>query len=373
MKKEIIMKIIKFKIEDAKTPSEGELREEIAKGFNQLYSIYTDNKKIQQIEILIKKCLELKSKLEKQQRDGKNIYESFCKSNSCNHQVRQLKTKIDEDDFPPTYLTYDCVFCGHSISANKSNRNWFYEHYYNNCVFIENENINIYNLILKILQNKKDDENIDFVEEFKKLNLDSSICTIANKKQQNNIMIIDSIDKDIDDTLTLLDYLSKFDGIRVRLFSGKIDTKSPTIFDVGYSFPKKMKLKGQYGIMEELKKDEQNHISYKLIINLADMEEYELERIIPSFLLPHDCKDNTYKFEKPNYEKIKEMFPESTIINIKEINKETIESLLMTISKLKNCSLNQNESYNNVSSKVKKLTYNDRKKWENFLKKKNLK
>lgn len=370
MKKETIMKIIKFKIEEEKTPNEDELIESLNEGFSKLYANDVDNIKIEQIEILIKKCLELKSKLKQQQRSGKEIYAQFLKSNSCNHQVRQLKTKIDDDDmFQAKYLEYDCVFCGHSISANKSNQDWFYEHYYNNCVFIEDENIDIYKLILKILQNKKDDENIDFVEEFKKLNLDSSICKVADKKQQNNIMIIDSIDKDIDDTLILLDYLSKFDGIGVRIFSEKIDKKKHTIFNIGYSFPKKMKLKNQYRIVDELKKDEQNHISYKLIINLADMEEYEVERIIPPFLLPHNCKNNTYKIEKPDYEKIKEMFPQSTIVNIKEVNKETIESLLMTISELTNCSLNQDEEYDNVSSKVKKLTYDDRKKWEEYFKK----
>lgn len=370
MKKEIIMKIIKFKIEEEKTPNEDELIESLNEGFSKLYTNDVDNIKIEQIEILIKKCLELKSKLKKQQYSGKEIYKHFCKSNSCNHQVRQLKTKIDDDDwFSTKYLEYDCVFCGHSISANKSNQDWFYERYYNNCVFIEDENIDVYKLILKILQNKKDDENIDFVEEFKKLNLDSSICTIADKKQQNNIMIIDSIDKDIDDTLILLDYLSKIDGIRVRLFSRKIYRQDHTIFKIGYSFPKKMKLNDQYCIVDELEKDEQNHIPYKLIINLADMEEYEVERIIPACLLPHNCKDNnTYKIEKPDFEKIKEMFPNSIITDIKEINEETIKSLLTTINKLTNCSLNQDEEYDNVSSKVKKLTYDDRKKWEEHFK-----
>ena len=318
---------------------------------------------------LMKKCLELKSKLKQQQRSGKEIYEQFLKSNSCNHQVRQLKTKIQDDDmFPIKYLDYDCVFCEHSIPANKSNKDWFYEHYYNNCVFIEDENINVYKLISKILEDKNDNDNINFVEEFKKLNLDSSMCTIIDKKQQNNIMIIDSFDKDMDNTLILLDYLSKIAGIRVRLFSRRIDKQEHTIFEIGYSFPEKMKYQGQYHIVDELRKDKEEHISYKLIINLSDMEEYEVERPISPLAGSKLYKKNTYKFEKPDFEQIKKMFPNSIMINIKEVNKETIESLLTTISELTNCTLSQDEEYDNISSKVKKLTYDDRKKWEEHLK-----
>lgn len=258
MKKETIMKIIKFKKVEEKTPNElEELLDSLNEGISKIYTSDLDDIKIKQIDTLINKCLKLKLKLKKQQHNGQKIYKAFCDSNSCNHQVRQLKTKFDDDNdmFTAKYLEYDCVFCGHSISANKSNKDWFSSHYYNNCVFIEDEQIDVYKLILKILQNKKDDENIDFVEEFKKLNLDSSICTIADKKQQTNIMIIDSIDKDIDNTLILLDYLSKFDGLGVRLFSRNIYRQDHTIFKIGYSLPKKMKYEDQYQIIDKLEKD----------------------------------------------------------------------------------------------------------------------
>lgn len=283
------------------------------------------------IKKILKKVIEENKELNKQYEiDSKALqeYNNFKSSCKCNHDIRKkVYIEDDEDLFHQNYF-YECVFCGHTIPIDSKNAGWYERHNYGKCVYFENNESNILDIILKILEDKDDDEEIDLVEEFKKLDIDQTICRINDdKRPENYIMIIDNSmiakEKTPLNEILLLDYLSKLDGVRVNLFSKSISynkLKYGLLSNGGYLYPKDMHISSDfYFPFNSLEKDKKNNIPYKIIINLSPtLTMYDITRE-----------------EKINIDIVlKETFPNSSILTLPQINDENLEEILNYIEKV---------------------------------------
>lgn len=277
------------------------------------------------IKNILKKVIEENEELNKQYEiDSKALQEfnNFKSSCKCNHDIRKkVYIEDDEDLFHQNYF-YECVFCGHTIPIDSKKADWYERHNYGKCVYFENNESNILDIIFKILEDKEDDEEIDLVEEFKKLNINQTICRINDEKRpENYIMIIDNSIKAKEKTplneILLLDYLSKLDGVRVNLFSKSISynrLKYGLLSNCGYLYPKDMHISSDiYFPFNSLEKDKKNNIPYKIIINLS-----------PTLTMYDIARE-----EKINIDiALKEMFPNSSVVTLPELNKEKLEEIL---------------------------------------------
>ena len=288
---------------------------------------------------LFDKLIENYDELKKQYQEdikAKQEYNKFRNSHVCNHQIRQLVYDDESNDFSVESF-YECVFCKHSIPKNKNQANWFQSDYYDNCVYVENEHFNVLDFLIDVLNLKDDLDEIDFIEEFKKLNLDSNIFTINDAKRcENYIMIIssslDNISKISPNELIFLDKISHIIGIKVLLFlSGAAK----------WNIPSSLLSKSNIHLETDkfkLYEIEQKNISIKTIINLS-----------PNLIFHNKT---IYKNVITITQKLKELFPTSQLINLTELNSQAIDEIATYIEKITNDSKQLDNSDNQY---VKKL------------------
>ncbi len=290
-----------------------------------LYSYCSNNEDIKSI---LEKVIEENETLKNQYKTdtkAKEEFDSFKSSCKCTHEIRKkVYVEDDEDLFRENYY-YECVFCGHKIPISFSNADWYERHFYNYSVYFENNEIGIFDIILKILEEKDDDDEINLVEEFKRLNLDQTVCTINDDERQNNyVMIIDnsikSKEKPSIGEINLLDYISKLNGVRVHLISKSITydrLRYGLLYDGKYKYPKDMLISSDiYFPIDVLEKDKKNNLPFKIIINLSPTLTYY---------------NGTTNEKEPMYTALKDMFPNSIIITLPKLNEENIDDILYYI------------------------------------------
>lgn len=276
----------------------------------------------EEFEILRK---EVQSRLD-ETNECKKIIENSC----CNHEVRLTH-----------YHTfggyYKCVFCDESISFDNCSSFEYSVNRNCNCAnltakYQDSEDYealtngytkkDIYEIIINILKDKDDNEEIDLVEEFKKLNLKE--CEIIQKKKvlENFILIISGTNQKYIDNISYITCKTFNVGVDfVKYFSGILNTKIELIDDNDYLFKSAFPNHSSnlnfisYNTIEELEEQlqRQKHIPFKIIIDLSDLYNY-------------DIIDSSIKKENVNLD-LKELFPNAHIIKIKDLSKKSLKEL----------------------------------------------
>lgn len=259
----------------------------------------------------------------------------YIKGSCCNHEVR-LK------HFGTFWSHSTCVFCDKRILSNDC-INWEYSINRNKyCVNLiakyqddeDYDNIpdgytneQVYEIINNILKDKKDDEEVDLVQEFKKLKLQNCKINEEKKVNENYILIIGGSNKQfIDDEVFLHKKGLKIGLDFVKYFSNFLNTKvelidNSEILESEYlkkCFPREnYNLKfTNYDTIDELKEILlcQKEIPFKIVIDLSELYEYKV------------LNDNISK--EVVTLKLEEYFPNSHIIKIGTQYKRNLEEVV---------------------------------------------
>jgi len=260
----------------------------------------------------------------------------------CHHEVR-----LQANSF--MISTSTCVFCKKTIDGdNTSNSNTIYNdiNRNRNCVmftedrydenyedFIEGYTFNdVYDILLKIIENKSDDEEINLITELKQLKLNKYYVDERSYEKEYYILIIGgSNTKQINEnsymtsTKTIIaSKLAKLLGgipkVKVELIENH-DTYSSNDFKkifpytniTGYRF-------FNYSTIEDLEKqlEKEQHVPFDLIINAANLQEFII---------------SNNQISTKNYDlNLQSLFSSSHIINL-NINQDKDEKELLTIIK----------------------------------------
>lgn len=311
--------------------------------------------------------------------------ETFIKKTECTHEVR-LK-------YRSTFSSLNkCVLCGHiassdnvmnfseSIYRNKHTVTFDAKYQENEDVYYEiktgKTNSEVRDLIIEILKKCKDDDEVDLVEEFSKLNLNNVEINLEKRKKENYILIIggtnlEYIDKQKKIYLTKSlqlnsdEFISYFSGLlntRIAIIDRKelLDNKIIKMIEDDH---KKMSLY-DYTTIDDLDcifyqlKD----ISFKLIIDVSEMYNYEINNgRIENKIYDLNLKD---KFPNTHIVKISNLTDIESLKKIKELlisyksNLDTIVASDIQGSKkyyyLENDELKQNE-FDDACNHIKRL------------------
>lgn len=266
----------------------------------------------------------LKKELLQAQEETKKAMETI-QSKECSHEVRLSYHSLFSS-------SNHCVLCGHTASSD--NVISFKESSYRNkhtVTFVSKDQEDedgyykvetgktrreVYEMILEILKNYEDEEEIDLVKEFDKLNLENVKINKEKRKQENYILIIGG---------TNLEYLNQ----EKRIFiSNEIKTSSLKIFQYFISLLNTKvavidrKEIIEKPIFEEIEKDHSKillqeyttlgyletalyqvrNIPFKLIIDLSEIYDYKIE-------------ESEIK-ETPHDLNLQDRFPNSQIVKI---------------------------------------------------------
>lgn len=266
----------------------------------------------------------------------------YIQSSGCKHEVRLKYFGLFGGDSR-------CIFCGeiidpdncisfeYSINRNKYCVDLVAKHQiYDDCDDVEDgyTEEDVYEIIIDILKDKKDDEEIDLVQEFKRLNLKNCRINEEKKVNENYILMIGGSNKQFVDDES---YLYK-KGLRVgidfvKYFSGLLNTKVELI-DNGEILESEdlielskdnynIKLTN-YNTTEELDKVllKQRNIPFKIIIDLTELYEYKVS-------------DDTITKESVTL-KLDEYFPNSHVIRIGNLSKMSLEELSNFLRNIQN-------------------------------------
>ena len=311
-------------------------------------------------EIVIPKFDELNEELDilkKEVQDGIKISEESrekIKEYSCDHSVRFHYpggwgyTRSDE-----------CIFCGKGFDAdNIVHGNTIYEdvnrnrycvrfttNYFYDCDFFcdnaytERE---VYDLLLNIIENIDDEEEIDFVQLLKNLNIKDCKVDERRKEKTSYILIISGSNKysisenqyiSCDRIPLITNFASLFisiPGVRIELF-GNEDTFKGKKFTDRFDINKMRNIRCvSYETVEELKREinTEKNVPFDIIIDMSTLYDYKVDsgKIIPEKI------DINFK----------EIFPDSYVIKINDFgSKKQIEILEI----LKEQLLKYNDAY----------------------------
>lgn len=252
-----------------------------------------------------------------------------------------------------------CVFCEKTIESNNNiswelstNRNRY-------CVNLSAKhqddddhgdipdgytNEDVFEIIMNIIKDKKDDEDIDLIQEFKKLKLNHCNINEEKKVNENFILIIGGSNKHYIDYES---YLYK-KGLNIQLdfiqyFSGLLNTKVKLI-DNNDVFDNKNKEKYfpkdnynlkfvNYETIDDLEKilSSNKDIPFKLIIDLSEIYLYE-------------TKNNSISKKIYNLN-LQEYFKESKIIRINNLSSKTLDELTLILKENNDLYAYQNDKY----------------------------
>ena len=256
---------------------------------------------------------EIKESLEESDKAKEDI-----KRIQCDHQVRLEHYGFITSD-------YECVLCGHHVSSDNSisfkdsdNRN---KH---TVTFIDKYQIDdddfgytvkngytkeqVYTYILGILEKYNDEDEVDLVEEFSKLNIDNMTINKEKRKQEKYILIIAGTNKEYLNDST---YISNQYDLNVEdyynYFISMLNTKVG-IIDNSFKYDRsasKVEVKN-YDTLESLSKsvDYFKDIKFDIVIDLTKLYQFEI--------INNEFKSNEYKLP------LNELFPNSCIFSINE-------------------------------------------------------
>lgn len=256
----------------------------------------------------------------------------YIQNSNCNHDVRL-------EHYGLFGSHSKCIFCGKSIKSDNCcnfeysiNRNKY-------CVSLVAKyqddddygyvsdgytNEQVYEIILNLLKDKDMDEEVDLVQEFKKLDLHNCKINDEKKVNENYILIISGtnkkyIDKDtymvsenLNTSSEYVKYFSELLNTRVELIDNietleNIELKK--MFNDNYRYLKF----ASYKTKEELEKEllRQKDIPFKVIIDLSNLYEYKIS-------------NDVITKEKVELN-LSEYFPNSHIVKINDAPKNNFE------------------------------------------------
>ncbi len=291
--------------------------------------------------------------------DETTICEKHIQNSGCTHEIR-----LKHYELFGHHST--CVLCGNSVSSDNcvnfeysANRNKYCaklvakyqddEDYGPFSYGYTNEKV--YEIIINILKNKKDYDEVDLVQEFKKLNLSNCEINEERKVNENYILIIGGsnrqyIDNDsylykkgLKNALDFVEYFSGLLNTKVELIDNRESFESE---ELKKYFPdRKYSLKfTNYDTIEQLEETllRQKDIPFKIIIDLSEIYEYKV---------------SNNSFSKKVYNlKLSEYFPGAHIIRINNLSKKSLEELSKVLKE-------NNESYGYQSNKYYYIEDND--------------
>ena len=310
---------------------------------------------------------ELKEKIIETEKAKDTYNKIIC---NCKHEVRM--NYYSENGFSPRN-TCKCIFCNKTI-YNDSHEKWeesininkryvkLLYRYYTDCdgfqdiykedAYIEEDVINIINAIL---QNKDDDEEIDFIEEFGKLNL--KYCEIENKKirLEYYVLIIGGSNEEF---INKSFYIKKFNQptglIFLDYFKDLLNTKVEFINNFDYIESETIKSRKQdnvklqgYGSIKKLKDilTEEKNIPFNLIINLSDLYTFNID----------NNQLNAFKYHL----NLKDIFPNSKIINIHSLSDNELKNINSLIKEQEYAYVKGNTFYHLEDGKVITTDFED--------------
>lgn len=271
----------------------------------------------------------------------------------------------------------ECIFCGKGFAPDNVHRgdtiyedinrnrycvrfttNYCYDDdFYCDDAYSEYE---VYNLLLKIIENIDDDEEIDFVQLLKNLNIKDCEVDERKKEKTHYILIIAGSNKysisdrgyiTCDRIPLLPDFASLFTSIpnvRIELLDNEESFKDKKFTDkIDINKFRNIRC-AHYETIEELKKalDNEKDVPFDIIIDMSSLYDYKIynDKIIS---------------EKVDIN-FKEIFPDSYVTKIDDYgSREQVEILEILKDKL----LGYNEAYGYIKPKKSRSIYRE-KKWD---------
>lgn len=317
----------------------------------------------------------LKKEIKERIIENDNAKDTYKKlTNNCKHEVRM--NYYEDVEFDISFYTRKsckCVFCNkeiysnshekweESININKRHVNLPYKYrsfcgkdvgIYKEDAYTENDIINI---IYTILQNKNDDDEIDFIEEFSKLNL--KYCEIENKKIRPEYFVL-IIGGSNEEFINKSFYIKKFNQpsglIFLEYFKDLLNTKVEFINNYDYIESETIKSRKQdnvklqgYGSIKNLERilTEEKNIPFNLVINLSDLYTFSID----------DNQLNAIKY----YLNLKDIFPNSKIINIHNLNEDELENMNSLIKEQEYAHINGDTFYHLEDGKIITTDFED--------------
>lgn len=316
----------------------------------------------------------LKSEVKEGIKDAEDAKKKI-KEYNCDHSVRF--------SYPGGwgYLRDDeCIFCGKGFAADNVHRgdtiyedvnrnryrvsfttNYFHdEDFYCDNADMESE---VYDLLLKIIEGIDDDDEIDFVQLLKNLNIKDCEVDERRKEKTQYILIISGSNKysfgergyiTCDRIPLLPDFVSLFTSIpnvRVELLDNEESFKDKKFTDKIDVYKIRNIRCAHYETIEELKKelDNEKDVPFDIIIDMSSLYDYKI--------------DNGKIISEKVDINFKEIFPDSYVIKIGDFgSRDQVEILKIIKAKL----IDYNEAYGYIKSKKNYSMY--RKKEEDFYK-----
>ena len=307
---------------------------------------------LNEFDILKKELKETLSESEQMEEVYNNLTEN------CKHEVRL-------EFHGSWYAHYECIFCGKSISmenyekweesinVNRHCVNLLYKYYCDEDGYEEvlKEDAYTYddviNIIEKALQDKDFDKEVDLVNEFKKINLNHCIINDKKLKSEYYVLIIGGNNRQYIEDNFYLSKINILDSIGfLKYFKDMLNTKvalidnSKTIDGI------------RCAKMEEEKNSNLQFWKYDTIKEILDLLKEEVG--IPFNLIVNLSELYTYKVVnneiiKEKYELgLKEIFPNSYIVNISDMSNKDIEFITELLKKYINIdkqSIYRNHNY----------------------------
>ena len=314
----------------------------------------------------------------KETKEAKDVINNF----ECNHDVRLNYYELFSN-------TSKCIFCDEYIHGDNVS-NWEYSKNRNKyCVILDDKiqfdsdgddyiidngyTINqVLEIILDIIKDKNDEDDIDLIQEFKKLNLINCKINDQKKSKENFILIISGSNKHFIDDESYIQKKGLDFGLEiVDYFYGLLNTKVKLIDNTEFLENKKLQEISSYNdnikftnydTIEELERilNQQQEVPFKLIIDLSELYNYKI--------------DNNSIIKESYNINLNEIFPNSHVIKINNLSKKSLEELssfLKLYKDINNLYAYQNEKYyyienneiksqdlENTCDKVKRLLKN---------------
>ena len=259
----------------------------------------------------------------------------------------------------------ECIFCGKGFEAdNIVHGNTIYEdvnrnrycvrfttnYFYDEDFYCDNaySELEVYDLLLKIIENIDDEDEIDFVQLLKNLNIKDCKIDERRKEKTHYILIISGSNKysiseigyiTCDRIPLITNFASLFasiPGVRIELFDNE-DTFKKKNFTDRFDINKMRNIRCvHYETIEELKEEihKEKNVPFDIIIDMSLLYDYKIS-------------DGKIISEKVDIN-FKEIFPDSYIIKIGDFGvKEQKEILEILKDKL----LSYNEAYGYIKPK----------------------
>lgn len=267
----------------------------------------------------------------------KEVLDVQKESNECKRIIQKSKCKheVRLKHFGVFGSHSNCIFCNQTIMGDNC-VNWEYsinrnkycvdfiakyqddeDYDYINDGYTEED---IYLIIEKLLEDIDENEDIDLVQELKRLNLEKSIISEKNFEKEDYILIIGGTNKQFVDEETYIQNKNNLNQALeiLKYFSNLLNTKVELIDSEKHqveNISDRIRLV-QYETIDNLKQIliRQQEVPFKIIIDISDLYDYQIE-------------ENKLLKKEINLE-LEKLFSESKIIKIKNLSKVGREELI---------------------------------------------